>query len=189
MKREKIYFTDANSTFDNGELEKSIEYYKKFVNEINDEDEEVNQYAYLQLSKIFFSKGNYDLAKFYAEKIIGSGLFMKIYLLKEERTVDYDPRGSTSDSEVKVIASYEYSLKNKAKTIIGLCYLKKGDYDNAIENFEDIKPKIESYYYLGLTYGLQGNVAKQRDYYEKNLEKGTIGLIETKEWLNKNLEK
>jgi hypothetical protein len=77
-------------------------------------------------------------------------------------------------------------LKNNALTIIGSCYLRKNDHENAIKNFKDIEPETEGYYYLALAYGLKGDIKNEHSYYEINLEKGTIGLIETKEWLESN---
>lgn len=189
IKKEQSYFYDANTAFDNGDFEKSTNLYKSFLKEVNNEDEPAVQFAYLQLARIYYSKDNFGIAKTYAEKVKDTDLFMELYLLEEETYVDYGPRGSSTEKEVKEIGGYGYSLKGKAKTILGLCYLKIADYKNAIENFEDIRPKAESYYYLGIAYGLKGDLEEQRNYFEKNIEKGTVGLIETTEWLNNNPDK
>ena len=184
IKREQSLFYDSNSEFDSGDFDGAINSYTKFINEVNDKDNTSVQFAYLQLAKIFFSKGNYDLAISNAEKVEDSDLFIELYLLEEEASVDYGPRGSSTEQEVNEISSYWYSLKDKAKTIIGMCYLIKSDYESAIENFKEIKTDEERYYYLGLAYGLKGDIDKQRKYFEKNIKRGSFKLIETTEWLN-----
>ena len=184
IKREQSFFYDANSEFDSGDFEGAINSYTKFLNEINDEDKATVQFAYLQLSKIYFSNGSYDLAITNAEKVKDSDLFLELYLLEEEASVDYGPRGSSTEQEVNEISSYWYSLKDKAQTIIGMCYLIKCDFESAIENFKEMKNDEERYYYLGLAYGLNGDIDKQGKYFEKNLKRGSFKLIETTEWLN-----
>lgn len=188
LKKEHIYFYDANTSFDNGDYEKAINSYKAFIKIVDNEKNATVQLAYLQLARIFFSRQNYELAKSYADKVSRSNLYLETYLLEEETVTYYDDRGSSRETEINAVGGYYYSLKGKAKTIIGLCHLENGDYDSAIDNFEDIKPKIDSYYFLGLTYGLKGNIDMQSKYFKKNLEKGSYGLIETTEWLNNNPE-
>ena len=144
------------------------------------------QYVNLQLAKISFSKGNYDVAMMYANKVRNSDLFFRAYWQKEETFIDHTFKGILTDKETDKINSFGYSLKNNAITIIGSCYLRKGDYENAIKNFKDIEPGSEGYYYLALAYGLNGDIKNEHDYYELNLEKGSIGMIETKEWLQNN---
>lgn len=186
INREQVYFYDGNVANENGEFDKAIESYKLFINSINDEDEAIIQYVFFQLARIYFSKENFDSAIAFANKVKDSDLSIESYLLEEDTYVDYGPRGSSTETEVSEITSFVYSLKSKAKTIKGLSYLKKLDYDKAIESFEEIKPKSASYFYLALSYGLKGDIEEQRSYFEKNLEKGTVGLIKTSEWLRKN---
>jgi hypothetical protein len=77
-------------------------------------------------------------------------------------------------------------LINNSKTIIGLCYLKKGNCNDAIKYFDDILPESEGYFYLALAYGLKGDFFNEKNYYKLNSEKGRIYLSETKEWLKNN---
>lgn len=186
IKREQVYFYDGCVANENGEFDEAIESYKLFINSINDEDEAIVQYVFLQLARIYFSKENYDMAIAFADKVKDSDLSIESYLLEEDTYVDYDPRGSSTETEVSEITSFGYSFKSKSKTIKGLSYLKKLDYDKAIESFEEIKPKSASYFYLALAYGLKGDTEEQRNFFKKNLEKGSVGLIKTKEWLRYN---
>jgi tetratricopeptide (TPR) repeat protein len=140
----------------------------------------------LQLARISLSKGLYDDAIKYAQKVRNSDLFFKANLFKEETIFNHSMKGLLTDEESNKINSFGYSLKNNALTILGLCYLKKGDFDNAIKNFKYIEPESEGYYYLALAYGLKRNLINEHNYYELNLEKGSVGLIETKEWLTNN---
>jgi tetratricopeptide (TPR) repeat protein len=144
------------------------------------------QYVNLQLAKISFSKGNYDEALNYAGKVKNSDLFFRTYWQKDETIFNHSMKGLLIDKKTNKINSFGYSLKNNALTIIGSCYLKKGDYENAIKNFKDIEPESEGYYYLALAYGTKEDIKNERNYYELNLEKGIIGLIETREWMESN---
>jgi tetratricopeptide (TPR) repeat protein len=181
-----LYFRDASVAYQNGDLDKAIEYYKLFISSNNDEDEALLQYVFLQLARMYFSKGYYDEAINYAQKVRISDLFFKANLFKEETIINHSMKGLLTDEETNKINSFGYSLKNNALTIIGSCYLRKGDYEKAIKNFADIEPKSEGYYYLALAYGLKRDLINERNYYKLNLEKGSIGLIETKEWLENN---
>ena len=179
----KLFFYDASIAYQNGDFDKAVKYYKLFISSNNDEDEALQQYVYLQLARIYFSKGYYDEAIDYSQKVRNSDLFFKANLFKEETIFNHSMKGLLTDNETNKINSFGYSLKNNALTIVGSCYLNKGDYGNAIKNFNDIAPESEGYYYLALAYGLKRDLINERNYYKLNLEKGSIGLIETKEWL------
>jgi outer membrane protein assembly factor BamD (BamD/ComL family) len=181
-----LYFQEASVTYQNGDFDKAVKYYKLYLSSNHTGDEALLQYVNLQLAKISFSKGNYDEAMIYANKVRNSDLFFRAYWQKEETFFNHSMKGLLTDKETDKINSFGYSLKNNALTIIGSCYLRKNDYGNAINNFKDIDPASEGYYYLALAYGLKGDIINERSYYELNLEKGTIGLIETKEWLENN---
>jgi len=56
---------------------------------------------------------------------------------------------------------------DRAKTIIGLSYLNLGSVEEAIESFEDVRHKEDSYYYLALAYGLLGDKDSEMKYYQK----------------------
>src|ERR1035437_9162527 len=181
-----IYFHEASIAYQNGDFDKAVKYYKLFLGSNNNEDEALMQYVNLQLAKISFSKGNYDEALNYAGKVKNSDLFFRTYWQKDETIFNHSMKGLLIDKKTNKINSFGYSLKNNALTILGLCYLRKGDYENAIKNFKDIEPEAEGYYYLALTYGLKRDLINERNYYKLNLEKGSIGLIETKERLTNN---
>jgi tetratricopeptide (TPR) repeat protein len=186
LEHTNLYFHNANVSFQNGDFDKAIEYYKLFISSNNDEDEALLQYVFLQLARIYFSKGYYDEAINYAQKVRNSDLFFKANLFQEETLFNHSMKGLLIDEKTNKINSFGYSLKNNALTIIGSCYLNKGDYRNAIKSFNDIASEAEGYYYLALTYGLKRDLINERNYYKLNLEKGSIGLIETKEWLENN---
>ena len=186
MGNTNVYFHEASIAYQNGDYDKAVKYYKLFLGSNKSEDEALLQYANLQLAKISYSKGNYDEAIIFANNVRNSELFFKAYWLKEETFFDHTMKGLLTDKETNKINSFNYSLKNNALTIIGSCYLRKSDYENAINNFKHIDPASEGYYYLALAYGLKGDKFNERDYYETNLAKGTMGLIETKEWLENN---
>ena len=181
-----IDFQEASVAYQNGDFDKAVKYYKLYLSSNYTGDEALLQYVNLQLAKIYFSKGNYDEAVMYANKVRNSDLFFRAYWQKEETFIDHTFKGLLTDKETDKINSFGYSLKNNALTIIGSCYLRKNDYENAIKNFKDIDPPSDGYYYLALAYGLKGDIKNERSYYEINLEKGSIGLIETKEWLENN---
>lgn len=181
-----IYFQEASVAYQNGDFDKAVKYYKLYLSSNHTGDEALLQYVNLQLAKIYFSKGNYDEAMIYANKVRNSDLFFRAYWQKEETFIDHTFKGLLTNKETDKINSFGYSLKNNALTIIGSCYLRKNDHENAIKNFKDIEPETEGYYYLALAYGLKGDIKNEHSYYEINLEKGTIGLIETKEWLESN---
>jgi tetratricopeptide (TPR) repeat protein len=181
-----LYFHDAGIAYQNGDFDKAILYYKLFLGSNNNEDEAILEFVNLQLARISFSKGYYEESLVYAQKVRNSDLFFKAYWLKEETFFDHTMKGLIKDEETNKINSFDYSLKNNALTIIGSCYLRKNDYEDAIKNFKDIEPESEGYYYLALAYGSKGDIKNERSYYEINLEKGTMGLIETKEWLENN---
>jgi tetratricopeptide (TPR) repeat protein len=181
-----LYFHDASIAYQNGDFDKAIKYYKLFLDSNNNEDEALLEFVNLQLARIFFSKGYYDESLVYAQKVRNSNLFYKAYWLKEETYFNHTMKGLLTDKESNKINSFEYSLKNNALTIIGSCYLRKGDCEKAIKNFEEIESKSEGYFYLALAYGLKGDLINERNYYEINIERGSIGLIETKEWLKKS---
>jgi tetratricopeptide (TPR) repeat protein len=181
-----IYFHEASVAYQNGDFDKAVKYYKLFLGSNNNEDEALLQYVNLQLAKISFSKGNYDEALNYADKVKNSDLFFRTYWQKDETIFNHSMKGLLIDKKTNKINSFGYSLKNNALTIIGSCYLRKNDYEDAIKNFKDIDPASDGYYYLALAYGLKGDIKNERNYYELNLEKGTMGLIETKEWLENN---
>jgi tetratricopeptide (TPR) repeat protein len=182
----KLFFYDASIAYQIGDFDKAVKYYKLFINSNNDEDEALQQYVYLQLARMYFSKGYYNEAINYAQKVRNSDLFFIANLFKEETIINHSMKGLLTDEETNKINSFGYSLKNNALTILGLCYLRKGDFDNAIKNFKDIDPESEGYYYLALAYALKRDLINERNYYKLNLEKGSIGLIETKEWLTNN---
>ena len=181
-----MYFYEASIAYQIGDIDKAIKYYKLFISSSTDSDEALLEYVNLQLARISFSKANYDDAIIYAQKVRNSDLFFKAYWLKEETFYDHSMKGLLTEKETNKINSFGYSLKNNALTIIGSCYLKIGDYDKAIKNFKDIEPESEGYYYLALSCGLKGDLINARNYYKLNLEKGSVGLIETKEWLTQN---
>jgi tetratricopeptide (TPR) repeat protein len=181
-----IYFHEASVAYQIGDFDKASKYYKLFISNNNNQDESLLEIAYLQLARISFSKGYYDDAIVFAQKVKDSELSFIAYWLKEETFYDHSMKGLLTDKETNKINSFGYSLKNNALSIIGSCYLRKGDYDNAIKNFKDIEPESEGYFYLALAYGLKGDIKNEHNYYEINLEKGTIGLIETKECLANN---
>ena len=178
-----IYFHEASVAYQNGDFDRAVIYYKLFLSSNNNEDEALLQFVNLQLARISFSKGYYDEAMNYADKVKNSDLFFRVYWQKEETIFNHSFKGLLIDKKTNKINSFGYSLKNNALTIIGSCYLRIGDYENAIKNFKDIEPESEGYYYLALAYGSKGDLIKTRNYYELNLEKGSIGMIETKEWL------
>jgi len=181
-----LYFHDASVSYQNGDFDNAVKYYKLFISSNNDVDEALKQYVYVQLARIYFSKGYYNEAIDYSQKVKNSDLFFKANLFKEETIFNHSMKGLLTDEETNKINSFGYSLKNNALTIIGSCYLRKNDYENAIKNFKDIDPASDSYYYLALAYGLKRDLINERKYYEINLEKGSIGINETKEWLEKN---
>jgi tetratricopeptide (TPR) repeat protein len=181
-----IYFHEASVAYQNGDYDKAVKYYKLFLSSNNNEDEALLQYVNLQLAKIYFSKGNYDEAIIYASKVRNSDLFFRVYWQKEETIFNHSFKGLLIDKKTNKINSFGYLLKNNALTIIGSCYLRKGDYETAIKNFKDIEPEAEGYYYLALTYGLKRDLINERNYYKLNLEKGSMGLIETREWMESN---
>ena len=181
-----LYFQEASVAYQNGDFDKAVKYYKLYLSSNHTGDEALLQYVNLQLAKISFSKGNYDEAINYAQKVRKSDLFFKANLFKEETIFNHSMKGLLTDEETNKINSFGYSLKNNALTVIGSCYLRKGDYENAIKNFKNIDPESEGYYYLALAYGLKQDLINQHNYYKLNLEKGSTGLIETKEWLGNN---
>jgi tetratricopeptide (TPR) repeat protein len=178
-----IYFQEASVAYQNGDFDKAVTYYKLYLTSNHTGDEALLQYVNLQLAKISFSKGCYDEAMIYAGRVRNSELFFRAYWQKEETFIDHTFKGLLTDKETDKINSFGYSLKNNALTIIGSCYLRKGEYENAIINFKDIDPASDGYYYLALAYGLKGDIKNERNYYELNLENGSVGMIETKEWL------
>jgi hypothetical protein len=184
--RVNIYFYEASVAYQNGDFDTAIKYYSLFIDSKSNEDEALIQYVNLQLARISFSKGNYDNSIKYAQKVRYSDLFFRAYWQKEETFIDHTFKGLLTDKETNNINSFGYSLKNNAVTIIGSCFLRKGEYKKAIYNFNDIQPESDSYYYLALAYGLMRDPLNERKYYVMNLEKGSIGLIETKEWLANN---
>ena len=181
-----IYFHEASVAYQIGDFDKAVQYYKLFINSNNNEDEALLQYVNLQLARISLSKGLHDDAIIYAQKVSNSDLFFKAYWLKEETFFDHTMKGLLTDKETDKINSFSYSLKNNAVTIIGVCHLRKGDYEKAINNFKAIQPESEGYYYLALAFGLKQDSLNEHKYYKLNLEKGSIGLIETKEWFANN---
>ena len=186
IKPEKLFFHEAGIAYQNGDFDKAIKYYKLFISSSNQEDEPLLEFVNLQLARISFSKGYFDEAFIYAQKVKDSDLLFKANLFKEKTIFIHSMKGLLTDKETNKMNSFGYSLKNNALTILGLCYLRKGDFDNAIKNFKDIEPKSEGYYYLATAYGLNRDSINERNYYELNSEKGSIGLIETKEWLENN---
>jgi tetratricopeptide (TPR) repeat protein len=181
-----IYLHDASVAYQIGDFDKAVKYYKLFINSNNNKDEALLQYVNLQLARISLSKGLFDDAIVYAQKVRNSDLFYKAYWLKEETFFDHTMKGLLTDKETDKINSFSYSLKNNAATIMGICYLRKGDYEKAINNFKVIKPESDGFYYLALAYGLNRDSLNERKYYTMNFEKGSMGLIETKEWLARN---
>jgi tetratricopeptide (TPR) repeat protein len=179
-----IYLHDASIAYQNGDFDKAIKYYKLFLDSNNNEDEALLEFVNLQLARISFSKGDYDEAMNYADKVKNSDLFFKANLFKEETIFNHSMKGLITDEETDKINSFGYSLKNNALTILGYCYLKKGDYENAIRYFKDIEPESEGFYYLALACGSKGDLMNERNYYKLNSETGSAGLIETKEWLS-----
>jgi tetratricopeptide (TPR) repeat protein len=186
IEHEKLFFHEACIAYQNGDFDKAIKYYKLFISSSNQEDEPLLEFVNLQLARISFSKGYFDEAFIYAQKVRNSDLFFKANLFKEETIFNHSFKGLLIDKKTNKINSFGYSLKNNALTIIGSCYLRKGDYENAIKNFKDIEPESEGYYYLALAYGLKQDLINERYYYELNLEKGTMGPFETKEWMESN---
>src|ERR1035437_4665052 len=148
LEHTNLYFHDASVSYQNGDYDKAVKYYKLFLSSNNNEDEALLQYVNLQLAKIYFSKGNYDEAMIYANKVRNSDLFFRVYWQKEETIFNHSFKGLLIDKKTNKINSFGYSLKNNALTIIGSCYLRIGDYENAIKNFKDIEPESEGYYYL-----------------------------------------
>ena len=181
-----LYFHDASIAYQNGDFDNAVKYYKLFLDSNSIEDEALLEYVNLQLARISFSKGNYNESLVYAQKVRNSNLFFKAYWQKEETFFDHSTKGLLTDKETNIINSFGYSLKNNALTIIGSCYLRKGEFETAIKNFKDIEPESEGYYYLALVCGVKKDLINERNYYELNLEKGSMGLIETKEWLTRN---
>ena|ERR1035437_3366211 len=186
IKIKKGYFHEASVANENGDFDKAIEYYKLCLNSDKDENDALLQYVSLQLARIYFSRGDYDDAMNYARKVKNSDLFFKTYFLKDSIIFEPTTKGLSSDEEITDINSFGYYLKNNAKTIIGFCYLKKDDYKNAIKYFAEIEPGSEGYYYLALSYGLKGDLENERNYYELNSKMGSVGQINTKEWLENN---
>jgi tetratricopeptide (TPR) repeat protein len=186
LEHTNLYFHEASVAYQNGDYDKAVKYYKLFLSSNNNEDEALLQYVNLQLAKIFFSKGNYDEAIIYASKVRNSDLFFRVYWQKEETIFNHSFKGLLIDKKTNKINSFGYLLKNNALTIIGSCYLRISDYENAIKNFKDIEPESEGYYYLALAYGSKGDLMNEGNYYKINLEKGSIGLIETREWMESN---
>lgn len=181
-------FYDANAAYENGQLDEAIESYVLFINEIDDDDEPLVQYVYLQLAKIYYSKQLYKQAIYYAENVHIKRLYFETYIIKSTHEMDkYYARDKKMNIELTDIDVYGYSLKDRAKTIIGLSYLNLGSAEEAIESFEDIRRKEDSYYYLAIAYGLLGDKDKEKKYYQKNMKKGNIGLVKTKKWLTLNV--
>jgi tetratricopeptide (TPR) repeat protein len=189
IKITKGYFHEASVANQNGDFDKAIEYYKQYLISDKDESDALLQYVSLQLARIYFSKGNYDNATNYARRVTDRGLFLNAYFLKDSTIFEPTMKGLSSYEEITDIKSFGYYLKNNANTIIGNCYLKKGDFKNAIKYFEEIEPESEGYYYLALTYGLKGDKVNERNYYELNSKSGSVGLIDTKEWLDNSNQK
>ncbi|MDR3665339.1 MAG: tetratricopeptide repeat protein [Ignavibacteriaceae bacterium] len=177
------YFREAGVAYQNGDFDKAFTEYKLFLNSDDKENESLIPYADLQLARISFSRGNYKEAITYAQNVKSSDLFYKAYWQKEETLFDHTMKGMFTKKETDKTNSFGYSLKNNALTIIGSSYLKKGEYDNAIRNFKEINPESESLYYLALSYGLKGDITKARMYYQLNSEKGSVGVLESKQWL------
>ena len=181
-----IYFHDASAAYQIGDFDNAFKYYQLFISTNKKEDESLVEFVNLQLARISYFRGYYDQAIIHAKKVKNSDLYYKSYWLREETFIDHTFKGLLTDNETDKINSFGYSLKNNALTILGSCYLKKGDYENAIRYFKDIEPESEGYYYLALAYGSKGDLMNERNYYKLNSETGSAGLIETKEWLTNN---
>jgi lipoprotein NlpI len=179
-----LYFQEASTAYQNGDFDKAVYYYKEFLSSDTSKSEASIQYTNLQLARIAYSKNSYNEAINYAQKVNNSELFVRSNWQKEETFFDHTMKGMFTNKETDKINSFGYSLKNNALTIIGTCYLKKRDFENAIKSFKYINPDSEGYFYLALSYGLKGDLENERRFYKLNSKNGNIGLIETKEWLN-----
>jgi tetratricopeptide (TPR) repeat protein len=179
-------FREAGIAYQNGDFDKAVNYYKQFLSSDSDANDALLQYANLQLARISYSKGYFNEAINYARRVRNSELFYRAFWQKEETYFIHSMKGLLTDKETDKINSFGYSLRNNALTIIGLSYLKTGDFENAILNFKEIEPKADGYYYLAISYGLKGDLMNEGKYYKLNLKDGDTGLIETREWINNN---